>query len=71
MKAESRPLPPPQFTLVVGRHGTEVRFKGEVVKNATMVEVSTTASVADILHSRITIELNEPIPVEMKPEVLE
>jgi len=71
MKAHSHPSTPPQFSLVLGRRGAEIRFRGEVIQHATLVEVSTTAAIDDIVHSRITISLNEPIPVEMKSEVLE
>jgi hypothetical protein len=61
--------PAPQFKLVMGSKGIRILFNGTPVEHATLIEVSTTAALDDVVTSRLTIELRgEPIPVETEWE---
>lgn len=69
MKADFRvPPPAPQFRVVMqGPRRGMVFFKGEVIANVRMVDVAVTATINDVVRSRISIELvGEVIPVSQE-----
>jgi hypothetical protein len=70
MTVHHHPRRAPQFKLVLSdKGGIRILFNGTAVEHATLIEVSTTAALDDVVTSRLTIELRgEPIPVETEWE---